>query len=145
MENPTGRVVSLVDKRSGARAVVEVDAASACPRCAAGKGCGAGLLQPGGRRQIEVLIPDGIHPRVNDRVEVSLAPGNLLQAAVTVYGFPLTGGLAGAAFAYALVLGDSAAAVAALLGVGAGIAASRWRLRQGPCLGSLTPTIARLC
>ena len=106
---------------------------------------GAGLLQPGGRRQIEVLIPDGIHPRVNDRVEVSLAPGNLLQAAVTVYGFPLTGGLAGAAFAYALVLGDSAAAVAALLGVGAGIAASRWRLRQGPCLGSLTPTIARLC
>ena len=47
MENPTGRVVSLVDKRSGARAVVEVDAASACPRCAAGKGCGAGLLQPG--------------------------------------------------------------------------------------------------
>ena len=145
MDNPTGRVVSLVDNRSGARAVVEFDTAAACPRCAAGKGCGAGLLQPGGRRQIEVVVPDDMHPMVDDRVEVSLAPRNLLQAAVTVYGFPLTGGLAGAAFAYALVLGDTAAAVAALLGVGAGLAASRWRLRQGPCLGSFTPTIERLC
>jgi positive regulator of sigma E activity len=145
MDNPTGRVVSLVDKRRGARAVVEVDVAAACPRCAAGKGCGAGLLQPGGRRQIEVMVPDGVHPRVNDRVEVSLAPRNLLQAAVTVYGFPLTGGLAGAAFAYALVLGDTAAAVAALLGVAAGFAAGRWRLRQGACLGRFTPTIERLC
>ena len=145
MDNPTGRVVSLVDKRRGARAVVEVDVAAACPRCAAGKGCGAGLLQSGGRRQIEVMVPDGVHPRVNDRVEVSLAPRNLLQAAVTVYGFPLTGGLAGAAFAYAFVLGDTAAAVAALLGVAAGFAAGRWRLRQGPCLGRFTPTIERLC
>jgi positive regulator of sigma E activity len=145
MDNPTGRVVSLVDKRRGARAVVEVDVAAACPRCAAGKGCGAGLLQPGGRRQIEVMVPDGVHPRVNDRVEVSLAPRNLLQAAVTVYGFPLTGGLAGAAFAYAFVLGDTAAAVAALLGVAAGFAAGRWRLRQGACLGRFTPTIERLC
>lgn len=145
MDNPTGRVVSLVDKRRAARAIVEVDSAAACPRCAAGKGCGAGLLQPGGRRQIEVVVPEGIHPRVDDRVELVLPPRNLLQAAATVYGFPLTGGLAGAAFAYALVLGDTAAAAAALLGVGVGIAASRWRLRQGACLGSFTPTIERLC
>jgi len=144
MENPTGRVVSLVDSRDGARAVVEVDVAAACPRCASGKGCGAGLLQPGGRRQIEVEVPDGLDPHVDDRVEVSLAPRNLLQAAVTVYGFPLTGGLAGAAFAYALALGDTAAAMAALLGLGGGLAASRRRLRQGPCLHSFTPTIERL-
>lgn len=145
MENPTGRVVSLVDSRDGARAVVEVDVAAACPRCASGKGCGAGLLQPGGRRQIEVEVPDGLDPHIDDRVEVSLAPGNLLQAAVAVYGFPLTGGLAGAAFAYALALGDTAAAMAALLGLAGGLAASRWRLRQGPCLRSFTPTIERLC
>ena len=145
MDNPTGRVVSLVDSRNGARAVVEIDAAAACPRCAAGKGCGAGLLQAGGPRQIEVEIPAGIAPRVDDRVEVSLAPSNLLQAAVTVYGFPLTGALAGAAFAYALALGDTAAALAALAGLGVGLAASRWRLQQGPCLRSFTPTIERLC
>lgn len=145
MDNPTGRVLSLVDNRNGARAVIEFDAAAACPRCAAGRGCGAGLLQPGGRRQIEAVVPEGIYPKVDDRVEVSLAPRNLLRAAVAVYGFPLTGGLAAAAFAYALELGDTAAAVAALLGVGVGIAASRWRLRQRPCLGSFTPTIERLC
>jgi positive regulator of sigma E activity len=145
MENPTGRVVSLVDSGGGVRAVVEVDTAAACPRCAAGKGCGAGLLQPAGRNQIEVAIPEGLSPHVDDRVEVTLAPRNLLQAAATVYGFPLTGGLAGAAFAYALELGDSAAAVAALLGLGIGLAASRRRLRQGPCLRRFTPTIERLC
>lgn len=145
MDNPTGRVVSLADGRGGARAVVEVDVAAACPRCAAGKGCGAGLMQPGGTRRIEVQIPDGIEPRVNDRVEVSLAPHNVLQAAITVYGFPLTGGLAGATFAYALELGDTAAALAALMGVAGGFAASRWRLRQGPCLSRFTPTVERLC
>ena len=145
MDNPTGRVVSLVDSRDGARAVVEVDVAAACPRCASGKGCGAGLLQAGGRRQIEVAVPDGLDPHVDDRVEVSLAPRNLLQAAVKVYGFPLTGALVGAAFAYALSLGDTAAATAALLGLGTGLAAGRWRLRQGPCLQSFTPTIERLC
>lgn len=145
MDNPTGRVVSLVDSRSGARAVVEVDVAASCPRCAAGKGCGAGLLQSGGLRQIEVEVPDGIQPHVDDRVEVSLAPHHLLQAAATVYGFPLTGGLAGAALAYGLALGDTAAAVAALVGLGGGLVASRWRLRQGSCLRRLTPTIERLC
>jgi positive regulator of sigma E activity len=137
--------VSLVDSRDGARAVVEVEAAAACPRCAAGKGCGAGLLAPGWRRQIEVEVPDGIYPHIDDRVEVALAPQHLLQAAATVYGFPLTGALAGAAFAYALALGDTAAAVAALVGLGVGLAASRWRLRQGPCLRRFTPTIERLC
>ena len=84
-------------------------------------------------------------PTIDDTVEVALAPSNLLHAAATVYGFPLTGGLAGAAFAYALALGDSAAAVAALLGLGVGIVVSRWRLRQGPCLRRFTPTIERLC
>ena len=145
MDNPTGRVVSLDDSHSRARAVVEIDAAAACPRCAAGKGCGAGLLQPGGPRQIEVEIPDGLIAHVDDRVEVSLAPRNLLQAATTVYGFPLTGGLAGAAFAYAQGLGDTAAAVAALLGLGGGLVASRWRLRREACLRQFIPTIERLC
>lgn len=144
MDNPTGRVVSLVDSRDGARAVVEVDTAQTCPRCAAGKGCGAGLLQPGNRRQIEVEIPDGMYPHVDDTVEVSLEPRNLLQAAATVYGLPLTGALAGAAFAYAMALGDTGAAAAALLGLAGGLAVSRWRLRQGPCLRSLMPTIERL-
>ena len=141
MENPTGRVVSLVDSRDGARAVVEVDVAATCPRCAAGKGCGAGLLQPGGRRQIEVDVPNGMPLHVDSRVEVG---GDALRDGVRT-GLPRTGALAGAAFAYALELGDSGAAVAALLGLAGGLAASRWRLRQGPCLRQFTPTIERLC
>ena len=145
MDNPTGRVVSLVDSRDGVRAVVVIDASATCPRCAAGRGCGAGLLQPDRRSQIEVDVPDGMHPHVDDRVEVSLEPRNLLQAAATVYGLPLTGALAGAAFAYAMALGDTAAATAALFGLAGGLAVSRWRLRQGPCLRTFTPTIERLC
>ena len=145
MNNPTGRVVSLVDDRGGARAVVEVDGAPACPRCAAGKGCGAGLLPTGGPRRFEADIREGFDARVDDRVEVTLAPRNLLRAAVIVYGVPLAGGLGGAAAAYAFALGDAGAALAALFGLAAGLAASRWRLGQAACLRDFTPMIERLC
>ena len=131
MDNPTGRVLSLVDSPDGMRAVVSVEQAPVCARCAAGKGCGAGLFSAQqGERNIEAIVPAGMTVNVNDDVEVALAPDNILRAARIVYGIPLAGALAGAAAAYAAELGDEAAVGIALLGLFVGLAVSRRRLRQ---------------
>lgn len=144
MDNPTGRILSLVDGADGARAVVRVSAAAACPRCAAGKGCGAGIFAVGNsEREIEVRIPAGLTIAVDDVVEISLAPDNVLQAAILVYGLPLSGAILAAAVAYAFSLGDVGAAMAALLGLGGGLAAGRWKLRQPDCLRGFVPSVER--
>ncbi len=136
--------MSLVDSTNGARAVVIVDVASACPRCAAGKGCGAGLFaSSGSNRQIEATIRPGLDIAEEDIVEIGLAPDNLLQAAIIVYGLPMLGAVVAAAIAYTLALGDAAAAVAALLGLASGLAIGRWRLRQTACLQRFVPTVER--
>ncbi len=116
--------MSLVDRADGARAIVDIEVAAACPRCAAGKGCGAGLIS-------------------NDLVEIALAPDNLLRAAAIVYGLPMLGAVAAAALAYVLSLGDAAAAVAALAGLSAGFAIGRWRLRRISCLRRFVPSVQR--
>ena len=146
MKNPTGKVLSVVDRAGAAHAIVAVEVASACPRCAQGKGCGAGVFAAGGGdREVEAVVRAGLNIAVDDIVEISLAPDNLLQAALIVYGLPLLGAIGGAAIAYTLSLGDAAAAVAALLGLGAGLFVSRWRLRQTSCLHRFTPSVERIC
>jgi len=146
MENPKGRVLSLSNGADGARAIVSVEVAAACPRCAAGKGCGAGLITGAGRdRQVEAKIRPGLAVAENDLVEIALAPDNLLRAAAIVYGLPMLGAVAAAAIAYAFSLGDAAAALAALAGLACGLAVSRWRLQQGSCLRRFVPSVqARL-
>jgi len=145
MKNPIGKIVSLVDSATGVRATVAVELASACPRCAAGKGCGAGIFAAGSsRRQVEASVRPDLTLAVDDVVEVSLAPNNLLQAAFIVYGLPMLGAIVAAAIAWRLSLGDAAAAVAALLGLGSGLAVGRWRLRQPSCLRRFVPTVERL-
>jgi len=145
MKNPSGRVLSLADSADGVRAIVAVELASACPRCASGKGCGAGIVTAGsGVRQIEVSVRSGMEIAVDDVVEISLAPDNLLRAAVLVYGLPMLGALVAAAIAYALSLGDAGAAMAALLGLGAGLIAGRWRLRRSNCMQQFVPMVERI-
>ena len=144
MVNPTGSIVSLVDSDVGVSAVVAVEVASACPRCAAGNGCGAGLMAgTGAKRQVEARVRDGLVVAVDDVVEISLAPDNLLRAAVIVYGSPMLGAAIGALIAFWLSLGDGASAIATLLGLGFGLVVSRWQLRQASCLSRFVPTIER--
>jgi len=144
MDNPSGRVVSLVDNGTGARAIVAVEVATACPRCASGKGCGAGLMAGTSRvREVEANIGSGLNLAPDDIVEISLAPDNLLRAAVMVYGIPMLGAAVGAIAAFGLSLGDAASAGAALLGLGIGLAVSRWRLRRDACLSQFMPTVER--
>lgn len=138
--------MSLSNGTHGARAIVSVAAETACQRCAAGKGCGAGLITgAGGDRRVEATIRPGLDIAENDIVEISLAPDNLLRAAAIVYGLPMLGAVAAAAIAYAFSLGDAAAALAALGGLACGLAVSRWRLQQTSCLRRFVPSVqARL-
>ncbi len=136
--------MSLVDGPDGMRAIVNVDAAAACPRCAAGRGCGAGLFAAGAdERRVEASIAPGVELAANDMVEISLAPENLLRAALIVYGLPMLGAALGAALAYAFSLGDAAAATAAVAGLAAGLLLGRWRLRQTSCLQRFLPIVER--
>ena len=137
--------MSLADGTDGAHAIVRVAAAAVCPRCAQGKGCGAGVFgATNGDRDLEVRVPAGLDVAVNDFVEITLAPDNLLRAALLVYGLPLVGACIAAATAYAASLGDAAAAMAALLGLSGGLAIGHWRLRQADCLQRFVPSVRRL-
>lgn len=138
MQSQQGTVIALESGADGTRALVEVDIAAVCPRCAAGKGCGAGLgLQR--NRRVEARVPSGARIGAGDTVELALAPNNVLRAAVIVYGWPLAGAAAAAALAYLAGQGDAGAALAAVAGLGAGLALARRRLRG--CLRDFTPEV----
>jgi sigma-E factor negative regulatory protein RseC len=142
MEHPCGTVRSVLGTAEGERVIVEVDVRAVCSRCAAGKGCGAGLLTgKGNRRQIEARARTGLALAAGDTVELELAPRELLRAAATVYGIPMLGALLAAAAAYGLALGEAAAAIAALAGLGTGLLASRWYLGRPACMARFIPTV----
>ena len=143
MDSPQGRIIELYRDAAPPRALVEVVVAASCPRCAAGKGCGAGLFggEPAARR-VDALLPEHLDLQRGDRVWLELAPEDLLQAALTAYGTPLLAMLLTAGGAYFAGLDDLQAVVATLLGGGIGIAVARVRLRRRECLQQMTPRIA---
>jgi sigma-E factor negative regulatory protein RseC len=131
MSDPQGRILDLLRESHGVRAVVEVDADVICPRCAQGRGCGAGLFsRASNARRVEAMIPPGLVVETGDVVRISLAPEHILRAAVMVYGLPLGGAAVAAVVAYQLGLGDAGAAALALAGLGTGIWIGRSRSRQ---------------
>lgn len=142
MDNPRGRVIAIERAATSSHALVEVDASISCRRCQEGKGCGAGLLGSNAKsRRVDALIGEGVDVQEGDDVRIELAPENLLQAALTVYGLPLSGAVLGAGFAYLAGFDELYAATAALGGIGAGIVGARHRLRNASCLSQFTPTI----
>jgi positive regulator of sigma E activity len=144
MDNPSGKIQSLIASNGDLRAIVEVDVSKACPRCAAGKGCGAGLFTGSSRkRRVEAIVGEHLSLAEGDSVEISLAPDNLLKAALIVYGMPLFGAITAAGLAYLLQLGDSVAAVAALTGLAIGLLAGRWLLSRGECIENFVPYIEK--
>lgn len=142
MENPRGRILSVHVADSGSYAVIEIESKVACERCAAGKGCGAGLL--GGdaaTRHVEAMIAADVDVRQGDEVFISLEPKNLLHAAILVYGMPLGGAVLATMAAYGLGLGDAAAALTALAGIAAGFLVARLKLQNARCLRQFVPTV----
>ncbi len=141
MESPVGRIVSIAD----GQATVSVDAAEVCARCAAGKGCGAGLLTGSKRtRLIEVQLSPGMETAVGDEVKLSLAPSHLLRAAIFAYGLPLVGIVIALALASIVnqALDDQMAIALAISGLVIGGLLGRHFLNKDACLKNLVPTIA---
>jgi sigma-E factor negative regulatory protein RseC len=129
---------------SGRDATVAV-AASVCARCAAGKGCGAGLLGAAARRRrFTVPVPEGCELRPGDRVSLMLAPRHLLRASLMVYGLPLAALVTVPGFAnwWWGPLSDLSLSALALLAVAATVVAVRCRLRRDDCLQRFVPSIA---
>jgi len=141
MLQPTGEIAGL----DGHRAIVVVDAGVACARCAAGRGCGAGLLSPAaGKRRFELGIPAGLNLACGDRVRLELRPRDLLAASWLVYGMPLLAMIAIPALAVFLFgpLPDLVLAGLALSGIGVAVAWGRRRLAATDCLQQFVPSIA---
>ncbi len=142
MESPVGRIVSIAD----GHATVSVDAAAICTRCAAGKGCGAGLITGGDRaRLIEVQLSPALGLKAGDEVKLTLAPSNLLRAAVLAYGLPLGGIVSALGIAWLLnhPLDDQLAVVFAIGGFVSGVLFGRHYLNKDGCLKDLIPTISK--
>ena len=141
MDSPVGRIVSIAD----GRATVSVDTAAICARCAAGKGCGAGLLTGGNRlRLIDVRLTPGMQLKAGDEVQLTLAPSHLLRAAVLAYGLPLGGLIVALGIAWYLnqSLDDRIAVVLAIVGLVAGVLIGRHFLNKDGCLRNLVPDIS---
>ncbi len=140
MSNPVATVISI----TGRQAHVEVADLTACPRCAAGKGCGAGVF--GSNRKsisLSVKIASGLNIAAGDRVTLSLAPEDLVHAALYAYGAPLAGLLIGSGLAYLLIdpLTDASALVFSVVGLLAGGALGRTMGRRDSCVSQLSPSI----
>jgi sigma-E factor negative regulatory protein RseC len=142
LESSIAKVVSV----HGNSAVLKVEDGVACARCAAGKGCGAGLLgQSRQSRQLEVSIPPGMTLRTGDQVRLSLQPARVLHAALLAYGLPLAGiciALA-AALLFEQSLSDAKAVAYALSGGTAGLLAGRQFLKRDACLQHLLPQVSQ--
>jgi sigma-E factor negative regulatory protein RseC len=140
MDAPVGRIVSVAN----GRATVSVDAAKACARCAAGKGCGAGLLTGASRsRLLEAKVASGIALQPGDEVRLNLAPSHLLRAAIFAYGLPLAGVIIalGAGWFMNRAINDRVAAAIGAGGMVAGAFLGRHLLNQDGCLKNLVPTV----
>ena len=146
MEQATGHVIALETGSASLRAEVEVSAAVACARCAAGRGCGAGLLGASEKnRRVHALIAAGVDVHEGDEVRIELSPLQLLRASWLVYGLPLVAAVIATGVAYLFGLDDFYAVVAAIVGLAAGLVVARRQLSSASCLYRFTPTIvARL-
>ncbi len=146
MDSPHGRILAIDNTVVPPTAIVEVLTPVACPRCEAGRGCGAAVLGGGDRRrEVAAVLAHRVEVSEGDRVVIELAPRNVLRAAAIVYGLPLCGAVAGAALAYIAGTGDAGAALMALAGAAAGIVLGRRQLRRAECLRQFTPHVtARL-
>ena len=137
MQTTRGKILDI----DGVYARVRIDAAAACPRCAAGKGCGAALFTNGPReRVVAARLDRNLGVAAGDDVELQLRPARLLQASGLAYGLPLVGivlgALAGAGF------GEAASVVAAVAGLLFGLLAARWWLQRAHCLQDFAPRVS---
>ncbi len=135
--------IATVIDLSGRDAVVRVEGV-ACPRCAAGNGCGAAIFaQSRGTTTLTARVADSLQVAPGDRVELSVADRSLLRAACYVYGAPLLGLLLASALVHLLseASNDWVALSWGTVGLFAGAAAGRVLARRDACVSGLRPTV----
>lgn len=143
-EERQGEVVQCV----GQRARVRVMPATGCARCAAGEGCGQGLLGAMRARPVPeafwVTVPAGETLVPGDRMVLRMAPSDLVAGAAMVYLVPLLGLIMGAFLADIAGAGSEGATTAAgVAGLVGGLLAVRYRLRHSRRVRRFEPVFVR--
>lgn len=141
MDSPVATITSI----SNGMATVTVSRSVACARCAAGKGCGAGLL--GGNPKpvrLQVPLPEEMGLQVGDQVCLELSPESLLRASFLVYGLPLVGVVIALLIGWLVAgpLPDTSAIGLAIVGLLTGLAVGRARIGRNRCLERFVPAIS---
>jgi len=142
MESAIGKISALTD----IVATVEVRAPIACQRCAAGKGCGAGIFQTSDQpREIQVRIPVGLSVRLGDTIELTIGRKFLLRAAMLAYGLPLMTMMSFLGLAWILPgnPGDGTGIVIAASGLVVGLVIGRQILGRDSVCEQFVPTLAK--
>lgn len=78
---------------------VQTIATPGCGACAAGQGCGGGVIGKllGERRNhLRVALPASLRPAIDDEVEIGVRERSVLRASALAYLLPLSGIVAGA-------------------------------------------------
>ncbi len=141
MDSPVATITALSD----GMATVTVSRLVACARCAAGKGCGAGLLSGNPKpAKFQVRVAESMGLEVGDQVTLELSPDSLLKASFLVYGLPLVGVVAILIVGWLVAgpLTDVAATGLAVAGLAAGLAIGRAMLGRNRCLEQFVPSIS---
>jgi len=142
MENPSGRVIAIHCGESLSHALVEVDVAVQCARCAKGRGCGAGVFgSSAGKRRVDAQVAAGLAIEQGDEVRIELPPRNLLQASLILYGVPLFTAVSAVFAAHLAGFGELFAVLASIAGLVTGMLVARFQLRNTGCLRRFRPTI----
>lgn len=136
---------ATVTSIAGGHATLAIDSRTVCPRCAEGKGCGAGLFNGPRARELQVQVPEGLRLASGDTVSVVLGDSGILRAALLGYGLPLAAVLLSLSLAWLALgpLSDPAGVAIALAGLVAGWLLSRRQLQSATCLARIQPRLAR--
>jgi sigma-E factor negative regulatory protein RseC len=141
MNSVTGKVVAV----SGRKASVKLASAVVCPRCAAGRGCGAGLFGGSAKAsELHVEMPADVSFRTGDPVTLSLSGTYLVQASLLAYGLPLAGALLTILIGqlFAAPLTDLSGVILGIAGLASGILLSRKFLHGFSCLQRFVPLVS---
>jgi sigma-E factor negative regulatory protein RseC len=119
---------ALVREVEGDRVFVEVQRRTACGGCESKGSCGTSVVAAWfGRRVSRLWVRSALPLRAGEAVVIGLDEAVLVRASLLVYLLPVAALLGGAVLGSELVGGDLPGIVGGILGLGAGLLASRAR------------------
>ena len=124
---------AVVLRSEANRVAVELLRSGACEACELTPGCGTGALgRLLGHRRKPVVLETTLDLRPGDRIVLGLPDAGFLGASLLIYGLPLLGAiLAALVVKVVYALPEAMVALAALAGLGSGLAVSGGVARSG--------------